>query len=54
MHLVKAHALMGLKFYDEAVAELEQYIKLDPAGPQAADAKQKLDQARAFTSTAGK
>ena len=52
IHLVKAHALMGLKFYDEAAAELEEYIKADPSSPQAVQAKQSLDQARAFTNGA--
>jgi carboxypeptidase family protein/tetratricopeptide repeat protein len=50
IHLVKAHALMGLKFYDEAAMELETYIKADPSSPQAIKAKQSLEQARAFTS----
>lgn len=52
IHLVKAHALMGLKFYDEAAAELEEYIKADPSSPLATQAKQSLEQARAFTTAA--
>jgi hypothetical protein len=51
IHLVKAHALMGLKFYDEAATELERYIQADPSSPQAIQAKQSLEQARAFTTS---
>lgn len=54
IHLVKAHALMGLKIYDEATMELEEYIKADPTSPQAIQAKQSLEQARSFTTTASK
>jgi predicted Zn-dependent protease len=50
IHLAKAHALMGLRFYDEAAAELEQYLKADPTSPQAVQARQSLQQAKAFTS----
>jgi tetratricopeptide (TPR) repeat protein len=52
IHLVKAHALIGLKIYDEAAIELEQYIKAAPSSPQAIQAKQSLEQARNFTTGA--
>jgi hypothetical protein len=54
VHLVKAHALMGLKFYDEAATELERYIQADPTSPLAIQAKQSLEQTRAFTASASK
>jgi Flp pilus assembly protein TadD len=51
IHMVKAHALLGLRFYDEAATELERYLKLDPNGAHSADAQRSLQQARAFTTT---
>jgi len=52
IYLVKAHALMGLKFYDEAATEFEHYLQLDPGGPHAADARKSLDAAKSFAETA--
>jgi tetratricopeptide (TPR) repeat protein len=52
MHLVKAHALLGLKDYDEAATELEQYLAKDSTGPRADEARKVLDQAKAFSATA--
>jgi tetratricopeptide (TPR) repeat protein len=52
MHLVKAHALLGLKDYDEAATELEQYLAKDSTGPRAEEARRTLDQAKAFSATA--
>ncbi len=46
IHLVKAHALMGLKAYDAAVDELEKYLSGHPQ--DAAQATQTLQTARAF------
>jgi tetratricopeptide (TPR) repeat protein len=54
VHLVKAHALLGLKFYDEAATEFERYLQMDPASPKAAEARQSLNAARSFSSTAEK
>jgi tetratricopeptide (TPR) repeat protein len=48
VHLVKAHALLGLRNYDEAVSELEAYLQRDPKGPQSDQAREVLDKARAF------
>lgn len=52
IHLVKAHALIGLRIYDEAVGELERYLQLEPNGPHTDEARQSLNQARAFSATA--
>ena len=52
IHLVKAHALLGLKDYDEAASELERYLAEDSTGPRAAEARRALDQAKAFSASA--
>ncbi len=50
IHLIKAHALLGLKDYPEAVTELQQYLQHEPPqSPDAAEARQTLDEAKAFT-----
>lgn len=54
IHLVKAHALLGLKDYDEAASELEQYLARDSNGPRADEARKTLSQAKAFATTAEK
>jgi predicted Zn-dependent protease len=54
IHLVKAHALLGLKDYDEAASELERYLASDSKGPAADEARRALDQAKAFSTTATK
>ncbi|MGI9102156.1 MAG: tetratricopeptide repeat protein [Terriglobales bacterium] len=48
IHVVRAHALLGLKDYTAAVSELEQYLGSNPQGPDSAQARQTLDQVRAF------
>jgi hypothetical protein len=52
IYLVKAHALMGLKFYGEAATEFEHYLQLDPGGVHSADARKALQSAKAFAETA--
>lgn len=52
MHLVKAHALLGLQDYDEAASELEQYLSADSKGPNADEARRALSRAKAFSATA--
>lgn len=52
IYLVKAHALMGLKFYGEAATEFERYLQLDPGGPHSADARKSLEAAKSFAETA--
>jgi Flp pilus assembly protein TadD len=53
IHVVKAHALLGLKQYQPAVAELERYLDREPQGAIAASARQTLDQAKAFVASSG-
>ena len=48
LHVVRAHALMGLKQYQPAVAELELYLNREPQGAVAASARRTLDQAKSF------
>ena len=48
IHMVRAHALLGLKDYQQAVAELEQVIVADPSGADSAQARQTLGQVKAF------
>ncbi len=47
LHLVRAHALLGVKNYASAVTELEQYLGEEPNGASAQEARQTLDQVRA-------
>ena len=54
VHLVKAHALMGLQRYDVAVAELEQFLSRDPQNPNADYARETLGRAKAFVATGSK
>ncbi len=51
LHLVKAHALLGMKSYDDAMAELEKYLERDPNGQGSAQARQTLEQVRGFVAT---
>jgi tetratricopeptide (TPR) repeat protein len=46
--LVKGHALLGLKQYPEAMAELEAFLQKAPGDPHTRDAQQMLSQAKAF------
>lgn len=52
IYLVKAHALMGLKFYGEAATEFEHFLALDPGGPRSADARKSLEAAKSFSESA--
>lgn len=54
LHLVKAHALLGVKNFDQAVAELEQFLRTKPNGADSAKARETLNQVRAFMATNGK
>lgn len=51
IHFLKANALLGLKQYDKAVAELEQFLSRDPGNPNAQYARNTLDKARTFLAT---
>jgi tetratricopeptide (TPR) repeat protein len=48
IHLVKAHALLGMKNYSEAMAELQWYLDKAPADQQSAEARQTLEKVRSF------
>jgi tetratricopeptide (TPR) repeat protein len=52
IHLVKAHALLGLKNYPEAMAELQWYLEKAPSDANSAEARKTLEQVRAFAATA--
>ena len=54
LHLVKAHALLGVKNYDQAVIELEQYLGSKPDSIESAKARETLNQVRAFMAANGK
>jgi tetratricopeptide (TPR) repeat protein len=43
MHLARAHAMLGLRKYPEAAAELRTYLGEDPAGDGSHDARVLLD-----------
>ena len=51
LHLVRAHALLGMKNYPEAMAELQWYLDKDPGGSNAAEVRETLDRVRAFAAT---
>jgi Tfp pilus assembly protein PilF len=48
IHLVKAHAMLALSNYSEAMTELQSYLAKEPTGPNSAQAQKMLDRARAF------
>jgi Tfp pilus assembly protein PilF len=52
VHLIKAHAFLGLKDYSAAIPELEKFLSKDRNGPESASARQELDEAKAFVTTA--
>ncbi len=46
LHVAKAHALVGLRKYPEAAAELRTYLNYEPAGDGSQDAHDLLDEIR--------
>jgi len=54
IHLVKAHALLGLKMYQDAVGELELYLLQEPSGTAADSARKTLTIAKSFINVAAK
>ncbi|MGZ4826269.1 MAG: hypothetical protein ACXVY9_02820, partial [Terriglobales bacterium] len=54
IHLVRAHALLGVKDYNQAVAELEQFIVADPGNSESAKARETLGQVKALMDSHGK
>jgi tetratricopeptide (TPR) repeat protein len=54
IHLVKAHALLAMNNYSDAMTELQTYLQKEPQGPNRAQAQKMLDQARAFAARSAK
>jgi Tfp pilus assembly protein PilF len=48
IHLVKAHAMLAMNSYGDAMDELQQYLQKDPKGPNSAQAEKMLAQAKAY------
>jgi tetratricopeptide (TPR) repeat protein len=48
VHLVKAHAMLGLKDYSSAMLELQSYLTQKPQGPDSEAARKTLDNVRSF------
>jgi tetratricopeptide (TPR) repeat protein len=54
IHLVRAHALMAIQNYNDAVNELQAFLSLAPQDPNAGLARQALEKVKAFTAAAPK
>jgi len=54
IYLVKAHALLAMNNYSDAMTELQTYLQKEPQGPNTAQAQKMLDQARAFSARSAK
>lgn len=52
VYLVKAHALLGMRNYGDAISELERYLAAEPNGANAVQARQELNNVKSFTSRA--
>ena len=48
VHLVKAHAMLGMKDYSSAMLELQSYLTRRPQGPDSEAARKTLDDVRSF------
>lgn len=48
IHLLKAHSMLALKNYNDAMTELQAYVDQAPKSPEAEDARQTLEQVKAF------
>lgn len=48
VHLVKAHAMLALKDYPDAMNELQAFIDHAPRSPQAENARETLEQVKAY------
>ncbi|HXB20281.1 MAG TPA: tetratricopeptide repeat protein [Candidatus Solibacter sp.] len=48
IHLVKAHAMLSLNHYSDAMTELQAYLAKEPNGPNREQAQKMLDKARTF------
>ncbi|PYP82531.1 MAG: hypothetical protein DMG65_26100 [Candidatus Angelobacter sp. Gp1-AA117] len=51
IHLVRAHALLALNNYAEAMTELQAYLDKEPKGPNSQQAQKMLAQAKAFAAS---
>jgi tetratricopeptide (TPR) repeat protein len=51
VHLVKAHAMLALDDYSDAMTELQEYLQKEPNGPNTEEAQRMLAQARAFAAS---
>jgi len=51
IHLVKAHAMLALNNYSDAMTELQAYLDKEPRGPNSQQAQKMLAQARAFAAS---
>ncbi|HEY6307128.1 MAG TPA: tetratricopeptide repeat protein [Candidatus Angelobacter sp.] len=54
IRLIRAHSLMGLTRYGDAVAELQAYLQKAPTGPDAEQAQRMLEKAKASMAAAPK
>ena len=54
IHLVRAHALLGIKNYNQAITELEQFVNSEPNSADSARARETMNQVRAFMAGQGK
>jgi tetratricopeptide (TPR) repeat protein len=48
IYLLRAHALLSMKQFPEAMAALQTYLQKDPKGPNVEQAEKMLEQAQAF------
>ena len=48
IHLLRAHALLGMKSYSDAMVELENYLEKTPEGENKAQVRHELEQVKAF------
>jgi predicted Zn-dependent protease len=48
IYLLRAHALLAMKQYSEAMTALQSYLQKDPKGPDNEQAQKMLEQAQAF------
>jgi predicted Zn-dependent protease len=48
IYLLRAHALLSMKQFPEAMAALQAYLQKDPKGPNVEQAEKMLEQAQAF------
>ena len=52
IHLVRAHVMLALKNYAEAMGELQSFLRLAPQDPNSGAARQALEKVKALTASA--